>query len=322
MNGRELRVGTLRADAGRKISGVYLVENTTHRMPVTLINGERPGKTVLVTAGIHGCEYVGIQAAMELARELEPHELAGKAILVHPVNTSGFEALAPAVIPESGENLNRLFPGNPDGSYGERIAHALTVDFQDQADFYLDLHGGDMSEAMTPFVFYPGEAEEAVVEESRRVARGLAVRYMLKSKAVTGAYNSAAKRGTPSVLIERGGNGVWSRSEVDAYKADVRRALALLGLLAASEAKDSVSQPPKEVINPVYLAAEANGCWHPAIAPGDAIGAGQKIGVLKDWFGNTVSEYHSESDAVVLYVASSLAVKKGCELVAYATAAE
>lgn len=54
---------------------------------------------------------------------------------------------------------------------------------------------------------------------------------MVKSNATTGAYNSAAIRGIPSILIERGGRGIWSREEVDKYKKDVRKALNKLEVL-------------------------------------------------------------------------------------------
>lgn len=286
-------------------------------MPVTLINGSQPGKTVLITSGIHGGEYVGIQAAVELAHELSPAEMSGRVIIVHPVNTSGFQALVPAIIPASGENLNRLFPGNPSGTLGEQIAHALTTDFQAQADFYMDLHGGDLHEAMEPFVFYPGMAEPHIVEESRRIAASLAVHYMLKSSAVTGAYNSAAKRGLPSILIERGGAGLWTREEVGAYKADILSALSALGVHAGKKEKNTTLRP-QEVSCPVYVAAEHEGCWYPAVAPNNQIKKGQLLGLVKDWLGTILSEYRCEKDAVVLYMASSLAVKKGCELVAYA----
>lgn len=321
MNETELHVGHLRVAPGQKTAGIYEAPNTSHTMPVTLINGVKSGKTVLVTAGIHGGEYVGIEAAMELSRELSPENISGRLIIVHPVNTSGFKAIVPAVVPESGENLNRLFPGKPDGTLGERIAYALTMDFQAQADFYIDLHGGDLHEAMEPFVFYPGVAEPSVTDESRRVAAALDVRYMLKSGAVTGAYNSAAKRGLPSLLIERGGAGSWTRREVDAYKNDVLAALSVLSVLPPRAANAGIVRP-KEVINPVYVAAQAEGCWYPTVSPNNTVKKGQLLGVVKDWFGNVLSEYFCERDAVILYTANSLFVKQGCELVAYAEIAE
>lgn len=313
----EIRIGGLAARRGEKRSGMYRVSGVDFEMPVTIVNGARPGKRVLITAGIHACEYVGIQAAIELAAELCPEELAGCVVLVHPVNTSGFRARVPAIVPEAGENLNRLFPGDMESGFAGRIAYALTYEFQDPADFYLDLHGGDMSEELEPFVFYPGVAESVVVEESRRIAGFLNLRYALKSGAVSGAYNSAAKRGTPSLLIERGGRGLWSAEEVALYKDDVFSALFGLGVYPRNP-NERAPHSPVDVCDPVYLAAECEGCWYPRVRAGDAVTKGAILGEIRDFFGEPLATHRAEIDGVVLYRATSLAIAKGTELVAYA----
>ena len=82
---------------GQPIEGVRLV-------------GNQPGKTLVVTAGVHGDEYVGIQAVRELLAQLSPGELSGQVIFVPVVNAGGFFA-GTYRVPEDGENLNRCFPG-------------------------------------------------------------------------------------------------------------------------------------------------------------------------------------------------------------------
>ena len=74
--------------------------------------GAAPGKTLVVTAGVHGCEYVGIQALRRLAADLDPARLSGNVILLPLANPSAFYAGAKQVVPEDGVNLNRAFPGN------------------------------------------------------------------------------------------------------------------------------------------------------------------------------------------------------------------
>ena len=80
-----------------------------------LLAGKRPGKTLVVTAGVHGNEYVGIQAVRELIREIQPLELSGRLLLVPLVNESGFYQ-GTHLIPADGKNLNRCFPGSTRGS--------------------------------------------------------------------------------------------------------------------------------------------------------------------------------------------------------------
>ncbi len=310
-----LKIGGLSADEGEKKQGYVDILNTHAKLPVTLINGQKPGKTVLITAGVHGGEYPCIQTAIELAQELEPNQISGRIILVHPVNTSAFEAICPAVVPEDGKNINRVFPGKEDGTLAEQIAFVLTRDFQSQADFYLDLHAGDIHEGLTPFVFYPGNAEEAVTAESRHAASILNMKYMLRSTATTGGYNSAALHGLPSILLERGGCALWSREEVSAYKKDVKNVLRHLQVLPG--AVELPRKVPIDITKAIYLRADSTGCWYPEVHAGDKVAVGQKLGEIRDFFGNILDTYYSEINGVILYLTVSLSIRKDRSLIAY-----
>ena len=133
---------------GQPIEGVRLV-------------GNQPGKTLVVTAGVHGDEYVGIQAVRELLAQLSPGELSGQVIFVPVVNAGGFFA-GTYRVPEDGENLNRCFPGAKGETYTWNMASALEAALYPQADFLLDLHGGGIYESMEPLAFFPVDAGERV----------------------------------------------------------------------------------------------------------------------------------------------------------------
>ena len=270
-------------------------------LPVTTIHGNRPGPRVLLTAGIHGCEYCSIQAAIELASELDGDVVAGRLTIVHLANTSGFTERLSEIVAE-------------DGSRAERLAHLITS-LQDDADFYVDMHGGDLHESMHPFVFIPGVAEAQVTDRARQAAQVLDVDVRVLSSATTGAYNSAALRGVPSLLIERGGNGVWSRAEVDAYKRDIRALLAHLQLLPPLAGPPHRAQ--REIRDAVYLTAKDQGCWYPEVTPGAPVSRGEMLGTVRDIFGRALDCYRAEKDGIVLYMTVSLAVKTGTPLVAY-----
>ena len=285
-------------------------------LPLTIVHGMHPGKKLLLTAGVHGCEYCSIVAAMELCRELDPKELSGSVVIAPIANMSGFYERLAALVAEDGKNLNRVFPGKGDGSHSERLALEVTK-LQDWADFYVDMHGGDLHEAMHPFVFVPGMADAQVTDYAREAAGYLDVDVRVLSKATTGAYNSAAIRGVPSLLIERGGLGVWTRAEVDAYKRDIYSLLHFLGMLPGKAEKGPAAQ--RELQRVVYLEAKVRGLWFPAddTRPGKSLRAGQFLGEIRDVQGNVVRRYEAEFDAMVLYMTVSLAVKEGTPLVAY-----
>lgn len=103
----------LTINRGEKLRTLLPVPDTTVKIPITIINGHEDGPTLFITAGIHGGEYPGIAAAMELGRDIEPEHLSGCLIMMHPVNIQGFWARREFIVPEDGKNLNRVFPGNP-----------------------------------------------------------------------------------------------------------------------------------------------------------------------------------------------------------------
>ena len=88
---RTLRVADLEAKPGEKVSGFVHIIGAEFGIPVTLICGEKEGETVLISGGVHNAEYVGIQAAMQLADELDPKKIAGNIIVIRLMNRTGFE---------------------------------------------------------------------------------------------------------------------------------------------------------------------------------------------------------------------------------------
>lgn len=312
---KDLVIQNLRAESGNKIQGFVKIINSDEQMPVTLINGCGEGKTILITAGVHACEYPGIQTATELAKEIDPKDVNGNIIIVNIVNMQGFVARSAGIVPEDNENINRVFPGDKNKSLAHKIAYTITHEFQDISDFYLDLHGGDLHENLNPYVYYPGIAEESVIEESRKVAEVLNVEYMVRSSATSGAYNSAAIRGIPSLLIERGGCGLCPQDLVREYKRDVIKALRKLKVIDGFIESEKKPHELDEAI--YYIDSNSDGLWIPSIKKGERVKKGQVLGTIRDYFGNYIETYYAESDAIILYYTEALSVTKGSSLIAY-----
>ena len=90
---RTLQVGGVAAKAGRKVAGFLEVSGTDVRMPLTLVNGINEGKTLLITAGIHGGEYASIEATIRLATQVQINEVSGQMILGRVSSTTVMVAL-------------------------------------------------------------------------------------------------------------------------------------------------------------------------------------------------------------------------------------
>ncbi|MCI8342524.1 MAG: succinylglutamate desuccinylase [Firmicutes bacterium] len=318
MSKESIVFGGITAKPGEKKSGFTEVMDTGYKFPITVINGTREGKTLLITGGIHGGEYPCIETSMELAQELKPEEICGQVVILQPVNLTGFYERLAYVCPsdEERKNLNRLFPGDKNGTLGDKIAYTITTEYQDKCDFYIDMHGGDIPESLTPYTLCPGvgENKEALDYAYQASKCVLNAKYLLKSSATTGSYNSCAIRGIPSLLIERGGNGLWTREQVDDYKEDVRNVMRFLKII------DEEVKKPEGVIEftkHFWLEATATGCWYPSVAIEDRVKKGQKLGEIKDVFGNLIVEYFAEYDAIIVSVTTSLGISEGDAIVTY-----
>ncbi|MCI8416292.1 MAG: succinylglutamate desuccinylase [Lachnospiraceae bacterium] len=307
-----MTIGTVQVQAGEKKSGFLLVEGDTCQIPITVICGGI-GPVTLITAGIHNAEYVGIQAAIELSRELQPEGIEGTLILAPLVNVSGFTHRTMSTVWEDGKNLNREFPGNPMGTLAERICYTLERDLFSLADYYLDLHGGDGYEEMCPHVYFVGQGNPQVREKSLHMAQCVEVDYVVESKYTTGgAYNYASSLGIPSILLERGGRGLWSQREVDQDKEDVRRVLDFL------YQEDRVVEQEQTLLQEtIYENAPITGCWYAYKKAGERFAKGEILGEIRDYFGQSLHICRARADGVVLYQTASLTVLKDGPMVAY-----
>lgn len=312
---KELILQNLVAKQGEKKQGFIKVLDTETNIPVTLINGENEGKTLLITAGIHGGEYPAIKAAIELAKEIDPKKVRGQIIIVHISNTQAFVERSAAIVPEDKKNILRVFPGDKNGTIAEKIAYVITNELQEISDYYLDIHGGDIHENLLPHIYYPGKAEESVVEKSINMAKCFNVNYYVKSNTINGTYTSAAiRKGIPSLLIERGGCGLC-KEDVKNYKNDILNVLSYLEILV-DEIKNKEIYP-EEIYEARYLDALNSGCWICFVNAGDKVTKGQKLGEITDYFGNIIDTYYAEFDGVVLYNTVAFSVTKDSSLVAY-----
>ena len=263
-----------------------------------LLCGTHPGKTLVVTAGVHGCEYVGILALQKLVETLDCATLYGQVILLPLVNSKGFFAGVKQLNPADGRNLNREFPGKADGTETQRMAWAIEKLLYPEADFLLDLHGGDWNEELAPLVFFPCGAGQTVEQETRRAAQALSVSMRVCSTARNGAYSWAAQKGIPALLLERGGNGRWTSEEVDADCEDVLRLMNHLGIRKG----------------------EFDGYWFPEVCAGQEVLKDELLGRWKSSDGTQSCEVRARFGGRVLYETTALGVRRSDPLVAYGTA--
>jgi hypothetical protein len=261
---------------------------------------------VLVSGGVHGGEYPAIEAAIRLARELDPSQITGRVAVVHIYGISAFHARLQYLVPEDGKNPNRVFPGMATGTVSERMAATVMDTLAPQAAAWIDLHGGDIHEALEPFTIFSGGGAPEVTAKAREMAEAYGIRYIMRSQAIAGGtYGAATGRGLPAILTEAGGVGQLDEPNVAVHLKGLRNVLRLLGVLSG---KPEPVAPPSHMTQFVWLRSEHRGCWYPAVRAGERVAKGQLIGTIKDYWGDPVAEHRAPDEGVILFVVTSLAI--------------
>ncbi|WP_049694848.1 M14 family metallopeptidase [Planococcus versutus] len=307
-------IGNLFAAKGEKTKGHLELPTLNEKLPAFLANGLHEGPTVLVMGGIHGCEYTSIDAALKIGISLDPKYIQGKIIILPIVNISSFYARSIYVHPDDQKNLNRMFPGIQHGTSAERLAYWLNEIVFKKVDYIIDLHGGDMIEALVPFTIYHVTEDKKVLQISKEMASLFDIKYVIGSDGqVPGStYGCAAEQGIPAIIAEAGQQGILSKEQSLMLQEGVKNILISIHVLKG------------KVINrnSIYLSvfewyrSDVQCLWYPEIAIGDQVEKGQLLGRLSDEFGETIREVYSNSTGIVLFLVSSLAINQNDPLLA------
>lgn len=312
---RTLEVGPLSAGLGEKRYGVaeFPVQGQPYRLPLWLINGDQAGPTLVVTGGVHAAEYASIAAALDLGRSLDPKGLGGRVIVVPVVNLPGFAARSIYVCPLDGKNPNRVFPGDAGGTGSEQIADWVFRNVISQADYYVDLHGGDLIEALVPFTIFFRSGNEQVDAASLEMAKIFGIHYLVASESPGSTVSAASRAGIPSILTESGGQGIWTAEQVADHTNGLHRLMRSLKMIPGS-APDPTPFTLLEQF--LWLRSDHEGFWYPQVSVGERVRAGQELGYIKDWEGNVLQTALSPDKGTVLFIVSSLAIHQNDPLFA------
>jgi predicted deacylase len=208
------------------ISETYLGDPV--RVPVSIINGEREGPTVFLSAAAHGDELNGIEVVREVAFEWDLEGLAGTLVCMPVLNVQGF-LTQQRYLPIYDRDLNRSFPGSPDSTSAKRMAHELYTNFIEPCDLGLDFHTS--TRGRTNMLHVRADmGDEAVA----RLAMAFGTNVVIDSEGPSGSLRGEASvAGTPTITIEMGEAHRFQRGLIDEALAGVESVFAEYGLLEA-----------------------------------------------------------------------------------------
>lgn len=288
-------------------------------IPVSIIKGKHKGPVFTIVAGIHGYEYPPIIAVQELLNEIKPENINGTLIIIPIASVESFQKRTPFVNPLDGKNLNNAFPGSKNGTPTDKIADFITKEIIANSDIFLDIHGGDASEDLLPFVcFYERNdtADQTALAFNLSKASGMKniVSYpysSIPSDPSKYAFKEATQQGITALSIEAGKLGNVQKENVDLIKKSVYRMLSFSGNLTEKSSDKIGSEKQRFFNNQVYIRVPDDGIFYSMLKSGDEVKKNQILGYITDEFGNRKKQIISETDGVILYKVGTPPVNKG-----------
>jgi len=283
-----LKVGEVCADPGEKAFGglkvAELADGSSVKVPVILVNGAKEGPILYTQAACHGYEINGTEAIRRIGMELDPKGMSGGLIAIPIVNVLAARYRRGHTLEQLDSefgNMNRTWPGNPDGTITERMAYVIFEEAVKKAGCVIDHHTGD--KPTVSWVFYYEGAKE-----QEDLARIYGAEYLVAEKAGTEEWKKKRfygklrvvcheQLGIPSICPELDGHDHLDEEAVQLGVRGIRNVMKHLGMIGGR-----VELPPKQYIvsntELGYVKASRGGWFVPEVKVGDRVHKGDVVG--------------------------------------------
>ena len=283
-------------------SATELFEGIPVDTPVLVMNGRYPGPVLCLTAAVHGDELNGIEIVRRVLHDLDPQKLSGAVIGVPIVNLQAFRR-GSRYLPDR-RDLNRYFPGNPDGSAASRIAHSFFTSIVRHCDALVDLHTGSFDRANLPQLRADLRNPGVVT-----LTQGFGATVIINSVPADGTLRQAATdAGVPTVTLEAGGP---SRLEIEEVSHGVKGIETLLNTLGMVRKVSLWGDPEPVYYRSTWVRANRGGILLSEVDLGRRVRAGDLLGTITDPITNARTNIYAPTDGRVIGMALNQVVMPG-----------
>ena len=305
-----IEIGGTTVQPGRRASielpVTALPTGSSLSLPLSVVNGLRPGPTVWLSGAIHGDELNGVEIIRLVLRELRPRNLAGAVIAAPVVNVFGFINES-RYLPDR-RDLNRSFPGSNRGSLASRLAHLFMREVVDRCDYGIDLHTGSAHRSNLPQVRCD-TSDPAVLAVAEAFAAPITVHALNRDGSLREACDA---RGIPILLYEGGEAHRFDEFAITAGVAGVLRVLASLGMHPGAE---PTGGPTLVVHHTQWVRARRAGLFRLSTELGAMIAKGDELGVIADAHGHARGVVRAAVGGIVIGLTRNPLVSQGDALV-------
>jgi predicted deacylase len=259
------------------------------RLPLLMVRGRAPGPLLLAVAGVHGDEYEGPAAVQDFHARLSRKGLVrGTFVGLPHANPPAWGARS-RVSPSDGVDLNRVFPGEPDAGPTPGLARAIFDTFVRPADALIDLHSGGLRMEHLPMVGWYRGATRSTESAARTFNPRLHPWWIPDTPGVLS--REAHRLGKSALGLEWGGGGRLDPEGVSALSEGLKRWLTAFGLIRPERVP-----PTPDTRRPLagnYQMVERAGVFTAEVRLGDRVRKGQRLGRVRDAFGEVVASPRS-----------------------------
>lgn len=270
--------------------------------PVLVINGKQPGKTLCLTAAIHGDELNSIEIVRRVMYDIEPESLTGKIIGIPIVNLQGFQR-GSRYLPDR-RDLNRYFPGDATGSLASRMAHSLFNEVILHCDLLVDLHTGSLRRTNLPQI-----RADIRNPEVAELTEGFDKMAVVHSPGSPGMLRYAAvEHGIPAVTLEAGESLRIQEEQIDSGVNSINRLLEREGMYSRLF---TWGEPEPIFYKSSWIRAERGGILFSKKKLGAMISADEVLGTVTDPITNETSAILSPMEGRIIGMAVDQFVMPG-----------
>ncbi len=270
-----------------------LSNHTPMTLPVHIIHGRRDGPVMFVSAAVHGDEVLGVEIIRRVMGASALRAMRGTLMLIPIVNAYGFISHT-RYLPDR-RDLNRSFPGGPNGSLAGRLAHIFMTEIVKRSKVGIDLHTGAVHRVNLPQI--RTDIEKGACHD---LAQAFGAPVILHSNLRDGSLRESAQQAGVDVLLYEAGEGL--RFDEFAIRAGVKGILAVMQHLGMITAKSSKAVRVKSVISRSshWLRAPVSGIFRATKTIGDSVEADEAIGAIADPFGETEAYIEAKSAGIII----------------------
>lgn len=242
------------------------------------IYGLSPGPTLLLNSAVHGNEVVGVEVIRKLVEKIDPQTLCGNILAVPIVNPMGFIS-GDRWDPIDRQDMNRVFPGDKNGTLTERVAHFFFENIVPRADYIIDLHSAEFPDEMIPHIRL--RSDSTLDKAHNKLMNSTGIDVIWQGPAINGMLQvEAAKIGIQCLTIEIGAAGLINSNNVNVGLSACENLMKVLGMI-----KGVASIPKFQILlksNEEWIRSPSGGIFKPDVYLGQMVQKGQEIGDVMD----------------------------------------